>query len=523
MKKILLSFISFYFIVGISAQTTNIIYVSPTGGGNGSSIDAPTTIQQAFGSIQAGKTVYLRGGRYNMSASINLQPVNSGTANSVIKIFAYENEKPVLDFANQTTKDYGILLNANYWYFKGIEVCNNKGSGISVQGSYNIFEQCVFHHNAGVGHRIGFGHGSTNDGSKAAYNKMINCDSYLNFDWQSSDVGGGADGFTCSLASGRGNEYYGCRSWRNSDDGWDFFECGYAVKLVDCWTWSNGITADFTDVYKQKTGKTLTAVGDGNGFKMGGNHTTGGDGTCTRHSMGTHIFRNCISFGHIGTSGQGITQNAHEDGAVIENCLSFSNKENYRFWVESLNYGKKFIFKNCISFDNKGRGDRFIAASEYTKNSWNLALTGSANDFISLSENDAKADRSADGALPVNFGRMSQGSRFIGKGISIPAYTLEGFTMDTFNYTSLGPQYEGITAEVPNVKQSDIDVYVDNNQRIVVKQNNVATTPKISIYNLKGQLLLEQSLTGMESIIYRTIEAGVYFIKVGDQTQKIIL
>ncbi len=419
--------------------TTDVIYVSPDGTGDGSAADKPSTIYKVISKLKPGYTLYLLGGQYEMTSSIS--PTVSGGAGAPIKFFAYQNEKPVLDFAKQTAKNYGIMLNVNYWYFKGIEICNNNGSGISVQGSYNTFEQCVFHHNAGVGLRIGFGHGAENDGSKAAYNKVINCDSYLNFDWQSSDVGGGADGYTCSLASGKGNEFIGCRAWRNSDDGWDLFECGFAVKVVNCWTWCNGITSDFVSIYNDKTGKTLTQVGDGNGFKMGGNHTTGGDGTCTRQSAGTHIYRNCIAFGCVGESGQGITQNAHKDGAIIENCLSFSNKENYRFWVESVNTGKTFLFRNCISFDNKGRGDRFIAASEYQNNSWNLNLTGSADDYISLSEEDAKAPRGTNGSLPTTFGRLKSNSQFNGVGVEIPAYANEGYNMDALTAKNLGPQY----------------------------------------------------------------------------------
>lgn len=421
----------------------NIIYISPDGKGDGSSAEVPTTLRKALGQIKAGYTIYLKGGEYNLNSKISIADTQSGMTGALVKFYAYENEKPVLDFnsISQGVFTQGISMDASYWHFKGIEICNAPGDGMKVKGSYNIFENCIFHHNSGSGLSIGQDHGATNDGTIAAYNKVINCDSYLNFDWHTSSTttpGTNADGFACKLASGRGNEFYGCRSWRNSDDGWDFYKCGYAVKVVNCWTWQNGSSyTDYVDMYQQKTGKTLTASlfsGDGNGFKAGGNNSTG-------ESYGTHIFRNCISFGHTGTSGQGITQNAHKDGAVFENCLSYANNENYRFWEESVNSGKKFTFKNCISFDNRGRGDKFVGASEYTNNSWNLGLTGSANDYVSLLEENAKSPRNSDGSLPSGFGRLTPTSQFVGKGVAIPAYSLEGFSMDAVTSLNLGPQY----------------------------------------------------------------------------------
>ena len=59
------------------------------------------------------------------------------------------------------------------------------------------------------------------DLSLGARNKVINCDSYRNFDAVTD--GENADGFAAKDRVGPGNEFRGCRSWQNADDGWD---CG---------------------------------------------------------------------------------------------------------------------------------------------------------------------------------------------------------------------------------------------------------------------------------------------------------
>ena len=88
-----------------------------------------------------------------------------------------------------------------------------------------------------------------------SYNKIINCDSYLNADNSAEN----ADGFAAKLGIGPGNEFHGCRSYHNVDDGWDFFEAGpNPVLLEGCWSFAA----------KHPTKSTKNS--DGNGFKLGG-------------------------------------------------------------------------------------------------------------------------------------------------------------------------------------------------------------------------------------------------------------
>ena len=148
----------------------------------------------------------------------------------------------MLDFTNQpyASNNRGVLIttNGNYWRIKGLEIARAGDNGIKLEGSYNIIERCVFHHCGDTGLQIGFGHYDDNPGDLAAYNEIINCDSYLNFDFD--DMGSDADGFACKMHPGLGNVFRGCRSWRNSDDGWDLFR---PTTTLSSPTAGRGITA----------------------------------------------------------------------------------------------------------------------------------------------------------------------------------------------------------------------------------------------------------------------------------------
>lgn len=444
------SIFSIFSLIGCKGNDPNSetqdkkIYVTPNGAGDGTSEASPTTIYSAISKAKPGSRILVKAGTYNLLSQISLPATKSGVSGNMISIEAQTSEKPVFNF-NGLMKE-GIKIDGNYWYIKGIEICY-AAQGISIgEGCNNIIENCVSHHNAGTGIALGLAHGAVNNGSRCANNQIINCDVYLNFDYQTGDYatpGTNADGFGCKLKAGIGNKFIGCRSWRNSDDGWDLFESGYAVTIINCWTWANGLMADFKDVYLEKAKTPLTYSlfsGDGNGFKIGGNHV-GVSATCSNQSTGTHVLRNCISFDNIvsGENGHaGFSQNAHKDGAVIENCLSFSNNENFRFWVEP-NPGKTFILRNNISFYPKGRGDKFVVATEASNNSWNLSLQGDSTQFVSLREADAIAPRQADGSLPTNFGRLKSTSIFIDKGIATQPLQYDGISLPAIDFKGTLP------------------------------------------------------------------------------------
>lgn len=418
---------------GVSAAD---YYVSPSGNdANAGTLAAPfATLPKAVAVAAAGDNIYLRGGTHAYASTITI--AKSGASGAPIKVLAYGSEKPVLDFSAQPygAANRGILITttANWWQFIGLEIAHAGDNGVKVEGSHLRFERCVFHHNGDSGLQIGFGHTDSNpDGQLAAFIDVINCDSYRNYD--SDNRGSDADGFAAKMHCGRNIVFSGCRSWENSDDGWDLFETDYGVVIDNCWTWHNGDGTLFPG--------SGSFQGNGNGFKLGGNGTGG-------NSKGTHIAQFCVSFNNsFKGNAQGFTNNSHADGLTLYHCLGFSNGASaYNFFVEgSLNSGKQDLLENCVSFPRSGSttGVSLDANVTSISDSWTLAVSASAADYGDLTEAAASAPRQADGSLPAGFARLVAGSDLIDRGANI-GYPFSGSAPD------LGPyEFAGGTTQPP--------------------------------------------------------------------------
>ena len=389
-----------------------VYFVSPTGNDSGTgTIDSPLyTISQAITAASAGDTIYLRGGTYFYTVATQID--KSGTADARINIWAYNNEKPVIDgsqmgYSNAAERKArrGFMIYGNYYHIKGIEVTQTPDNGMRIKASYIKVENCVFHHNRNTGLQIGLEGSSTNDGSQVQYNEVINCDSYNNCD--SAKSGGDADGFACKLSAGIGNTFRNCRSWNNGDDGWDLYQQYFPVEITNCRTWHNGDGSLFTYV--------AVFAGNGNGFKLGGY----GNGLAVSH--GIHKIKNCITFNNsFSTSGRGFDQNKHGSGNLIYNCLSFANKVNYYF-PNTPDDGSKYEFKNCVSFGATSSEMTIPSNSINQNNSWIFSsFKANAAEYVSLAENLAAAPRNADGSLPDNdFAKLVSGSPLIDKGVDV--------------------------------------------------------------------------------------------------------
>ena len=379
-------------------------YVSPTGSDlNAGTIDAPFyNISKAAGLSSAGDTIFVRGGTFSYSTTINL--TNSGTVLAPIKLWAYSNEHPVLGFSSMADDpaNRGILIktNSGNWHIRGLEIYRAGDNGIKIEGYNNIIEQCVFHHNRDSGLQIGLGDSDADLASRVYSNQVINCDSYLNYDPRAS--GGNADGFCCKLHPGPGNVFKGCRSWENSDDGWDLYKNNFDVTLEDCWTWHNGDPASFG----------VGSAGNAEGFKLGGDS----------NFTGPRYIRRCIAFhNRYGSSsdGKAYHQNDHHGQILLYNCLSFSNNYNYALNNDVTNNN---YVENCVTIGGDTKSFTFSANVIQISNSWNVAgVIANLADYIGpMTEAAAKEPRQADGSLPNNgFARLVAGSDLIDKGVDV--------------------------------------------------------------------------------------------------------
>ena len=368
-------------------QTTTIypadFYIAP--GGNDSwsgSYDSPfATIQHAHDVMSAGQLCYAHGGTYpNLSAAQTL--TKDGDASHLFKIWAYPGEVPLFDGSSIPTGTGDpnvvspiVLLNANYWSLKGLGVTGTKANGagflIYLASGNILLDQCFAHHGTGTG----FG------GYGAAHDLTIqNCDSYFNAN------AGSADGFQYSISAGGTNLLTGCRAWRNSDDGFDFFNVsGDSPWRVDnCWSWDNGF--DLSHVH----------VGDGMGFKLG----TSGDVTLTR----------CLSWINWG---HGFDHNSAAKACTLYNNTAWNNGDTGFFFATGT---VAHILRNNAAWNNPTEKNLTGSCVE-DHNTWDGAVTVNNSDFASVDPTGSDGARQTDGSLPVlNFMRLVTGSDLINAG-----------------------------------------------------------------------------------------------------------
>ncbi|MDR0412278.1 MAG: T9SS type A sorting domain-containing protein [Dysgonamonadaceae bacterium] len=399
-------------VTGSGSETdTKIFYLSPNGNdSNRGSYDSPWfSLGKAIETVNPGDIVYVRGGEYlypGMTFRINTS--KSGTADRRICVFAYNDEQPVFNFDQPTgtsegdSRLRGIVHQGDYWYFYGIHFTKARDNGVKLEGNHNIYERCTFSYCGDTGIQLGFGHSfqdshpgiSKNDGSYCAYNLVVDCDSYRNYDWQTK--GGNADGYACKMHNGRENWFVRCRAWENSDDGWDLYETDFPVYLIECWAW-----------HSAPAGILPERQGNGNGIKLGGNGSGGS-------SVGIHEAWNCIAFNCNKTgSVKGFDQNSHKGGVTLVNCLAFGNGYDFMFDVVSP---MQFYNNVCFGGQEIGGGEQSNnALGAPNSKGWAGAITGiSAADYEDLSEAAAMAPRGADGSMPTGFARPASNSRLIG-------------------------------------------------------------------------------------------------------------
>jgi hypothetical protein len=385
-----------FFALFLNGVSFAQIYVSPTGSdSNPGTISQPLlSISKAMSMAKPDTTIYLRGGTYNLSATLGAGV--SGTAGNYINLWAYPGETPVLDFSGEpytgNGSPRGIELKRNYWYLKGLIIQNAADNGIYISGSYNVVDNCRVSGSRDTGIQISSG---------ASYNYIYNCDAFGNNDPLTQ--GQNADGIDVKLDAGPGNVIRGCRAYDNSDDGYDCYQTSYQVVFDSCWAFHNGYNL------WNITGFT----GNGNGFKLGGNFVPG-----------PHIVTNCVSFDNVI---KGFDQNNNTAGVTLYNCTSYRNGTyNFSFPTAPAAGNGEDTLRNDLSFAGGwnisagGGGDyRLNSGVVQSNDSW-LGHTISESDFLSLDTSLARVTRLPDGTLPsTNFLHLAPSSGLIDSGVYI--------------------------------------------------------------------------------------------------------
>jgi pectate disaccharide-lyase len=400
-KNILKIVFALTLLILSQSANANAIFVSAFGNdevGTGS-INAPyLTIQQAFKTAVGGTTVYVRSGTYPSAFSI--KTAVSGSRGNYITISGYPGEPmPVIDFSSEKylAGNRGFEISKNYWYIKNLIITGAGDNGIYINGSYNIIENCKVCFNRDAGIQIS---------SAGAYNYLHNCDSYSNYDFNTA--GGNADGFAVKLYPGPGNVLRGCRSWNNSDDGYDLFETEYPVIFDSCWAWRNGW--GFVN-----NGYITTSSMNGNGFKVGGNY-----------AVGHHRLTNCVAFGN---KAKGFDQNNNNGGVTVINCTGYNNgtynfsfpndtvylRDNTGTIVQTYYKNGQDTMVNNVSY--LSGGVRFASHHNVQiTNSWNVK-PATAADFLNIDTSVAATDRYENGTIiQSTFMKLNKASLLVDAG-----------------------------------------------------------------------------------------------------------
>jgi len=368
-------------------------YVATTGSDSnpGTAEEPWATVKYAVSQMAAGDTVWVHGGLY--SGQTRISPSAIGTEAAPFRIWAVPGELPVLDFTGDSASNAGMQISGAWWHIKGLQIQHAGSGGIRIKSAstvqHNTIENCIAYANGNMGISIA---GTDVAGTIGpSYNTVINCDAYENFD--SATKGENADGFAAKFYVSVGNRFIGCRSWSNSDDGYDMWHAGSGVYLEDCWGWDNGV-----DIW----GVGSTFAGDGNCFKLG-------------QLDGAHTLVRCVAWDH---PHNGFDLNGNTNGGItITNCTAFNNDRNF-----SMTNGTNMvtdILRNNISFQPVS-GDSISTQVTQEYNSWQTppGVSLTTADFASLDTSALEGWREADWGLPLVWTlRLAQTSNAIDAGM----------------------------------------------------------------------------------------------------------
>ena len=328
-------------------------------------------------------------------------------------MFDFNNVKPAVLASNRVT---AFLVTANNCVFEGFDVVGVQVTiaGVHTQsenfrvagGSNNRFEQLRMHDGMGNGWYL----------TDGASNLVLNCDAYNNRGLDSGSLGN-TDGFGCHPAhtSGSGNILRGCRSWFNSDDGYDCIDSFAAVTFDHCWSFYNGYFTNF-----------VNSTGDGNGIKAGG---YGVSGAKVPSPIPRHVVQFCMT---VRNRANGFYANHHMGGINWFNNTAYRNSADFNMLCNTNNTsgtndvpGFGHVMKNNLGYKSGTEVSNLGTSNDVTFNFFTLPVTVATNDFLTLDESQLMAPRQTNGSLPaIAFAELANGSDLIDAGTNI------GFAFD---------------------------------------------------------------------------------------------
>jgi hypothetical protein len=521
MKHLIYSLILVLINTSLSAKN---YYIAPNGNdstGDGS-ITAPyASIMKAQQFVIGGDTVFARGGTYKIAQSQISQTFSLGPYAAVnylnksglsalkrICYWAYPGEHPVFDFSNVKPAGYRVTafyVTGSWIHFKGLEVIgvqvtittHTQSECFRNEGSNNIFEQLLMHDGMAIGFYL----------TKGANNLIINCDAYRNWDYFSeTGKGGNTDGFGCHPSKGgSGNIFRGCRSWFNSDDGYDCINAYESVTFENCWAFYNGYNTSFA------------SEGDGNGFKAGG-YGQAPVVSKLPSPIPSHTVRFCMAYRN---KANGYYANHHVvTGSSFFNNTAYHNGTNYNMLSQQITKntitgndttldcpGINHILHNNISFRYSTQTETAnlgTCINTYNSFSPNSGITVTSTDFLSTDESLLVAPRQTDGSLPnTSFLKLKAGSNLIDKGMNL-GFAYVGTAPDLGAFESNYPSY------LINSRDDHQQIFYPNPVQQIMRFN--ATMSSIDIFDIQGNEIL--TAKNVNQLDVSILKQGMYIIRV---------
>ncbi len=378
-------------------------YVAPTGNdADPGTVTAPfATLMRAQAAVSTGDTVYVRGGTYS-TFTIAATDANYNYVHRFNKAgiswAAYPGETPLFDFASVPTnrRVCGFHITAGGisitgFHVTGVQVGAQKQSEcFRIDGSAAScdFYDCVARDNAANGFYF----------TNRSRGSCTRCDAYNNIGSTSASVGN-TDGFG---AHGNGVVFRYCRSWNNSDDGYDCISSPGANTFDHCWAYD------------------MRAGGDSNGFKIGG---FGADpATVPPSPVPAHTVRYCLS---ADNAAHGFYAN-HQPGksATWTHNSAYGNSSgNYNMLERTSDMaadipGFREVLHQNLAYSGITIENDNNPPENVTDNSWTRpGVTVDATYFLSLDATQMTATRGPARNLPTfTFMHLAPGSDLSGLG-----------------------------------------------------------------------------------------------------------
>jgi hypothetical protein len=324
--------------------------------GNGSQSSPFNSLSSALSAVQDGQRILVRSGTIAPTLRFN----RSTNWTTGIEIFAYGNERPVLDCVNLGTGSAGRILNlyGRREHWKGFEVINGKPTEPAILLSGPATEYTIedFRIHDCIGDAIMIGNFS---GENAGGNLIMDTWAYRLGDGVSVGTNTG-DAYTVTASVGsvtRDNVFVRCLGANGPDDNYDLFR-GRGTRLIDCVSIGAG--------YYWNGNPGSESMGDGAGFKMGGSDSDAGN----NYAIG------CIS---IDSRSNGFAHNEalnttqSNPNIFFQRCTSYGSGLNgYDLGGDGANHLNRA--EDCISFNDVS--PRYIGANATeVNNTWTLGIS----------------------------------------------------------------------------------------------------------------------------------------------------